>query len=202
MIQRGETIKVAHDFICPWCWIGLFQAKRLKEEFGVSFDWIGYELFPDELEWPAPSGAPKPPENPDRPKTPRRLDLAYAAENMERPTSVRPSQMRIHNAMEAVEYAKTEGVSEEFVEKMYRAYWEEGKEINNPAVIREIATGLIKDLDALENAIAERKYKDRITGFDEPAYASGVYNVPTFYIDGQRYAEEPYMVMKKAMLGI
>ena len=31
-------IPVAHDFICPWCWVGLLQVNRLKEEFPVDFE--------------------------------------------------------------------------------------------------------------------------------------------------------------------
>src|SRR4051812_3806575 len=123
------TVPVAHDFICPWCWIGIFQAKRLKSDFGVELDWLAYELFPDELEWPTPNPSSEP-TNTSKPKTPTRMDLAWAAEQMEAPTVTRPKQMRTHNAHEAVEYAKTEGVADEFVEKLYRALWEEGKEIN------------------------------------------------------------------------
>jgi hypothetical protein len=38
-------------------------------------------------------------------------------------------------------------------------------------------------------------------GFDDPAYASGVYNVPTFFIGEERYAEQPLTVLKKAVRG-
>jgi predicted DsbA family dithiol-disulfide isomerase len=191
------TIKVAHDFICPWCWIGLHQAKRLKQEFGVSFDWVGYELFPDELPWPEHSATPEVQTN--RPKTPTRLDLAYAAEGMEPPTAERPKKMRIHNAMEAVEHAKTEGKDEELVEALYNAYWLEGVEINNPEEIERIATGIVSNIDELRRTISERRFKHNIIGFDNDAYAAGVYNVPTFFIGGERYAEQPYDALRKAM---
>lgn len=191
------TIPVAHDFICPWCWIGLFQAKKLKEEFGVDFEWLGYELFPDELEWPQPSA--QAPTNPNRPKTPGRLDLAYAAQNMEPPTAVRPRQMRIHNAHEAVEFAKTEGVADALVETLYNALWLEGMRINDPETIAELSKGIVSDIPAMLKAIAERRFKDKIVGFDEPAYATGIYNVPTFIIGGVRYAEEPHATLRKAM---
>ena len=72
------TIPVAHDFICPWCWVGLFQAKRLQSEFGAQIEWRGYELFPDELAWPDyPAAKPKPGNRPD---TPSRFDLMLAAD--------------------------------------------------------------------------------------------------------------------------
>jgi len=193
------TIPVAHDFICPWCWVGLFQAKRLEADFGATIDWVGYELFPDELEWPDwKPGAPAP-EN--KPATPSRFDLMLAAEQMKMPTAERPHKMRTHNAHEAVEYAKTEGVANELNEILYRALWERGEEINNPEVILRLAKGTIKDLDALKSAIENRTFAANIIGFDDPAYALGVYNVPTFFINGKRYAERPYIALSEAVAG-
>lgn len=191
-------IPVAHDFICPWCWIGLFQAKRLEKEFGTEIEWLAYELFPDNLEWIV-SGGPQPEPDPKRPKTPSRLELAYAAEEMDPPTSERPYHMRTHNAHEAVEYAKTEGVGNAFLEKLYHAYWEDGANINDPEVLEQLAKGILNDIPALRKAIAEKQFADKIVGFDDPAYESGIYNVPTFIIGGERYAEHAYRTLQKAV---
>ena len=191
-------IPLAHDFTCPWCWIGLHQAHRLEEQFGAEIEWLSYELMPDELEWSTP--APPTTPDPNRPPVPTRLELAYAAEGMEKPTAERPRRMRSHNAHEAVEFAREEGVANELVDRLYHAFWEEGQEINNPQVLAELAEGIVKDVPGMLRAIEERRFRDRIIGFDNPAYASGVYNVPTFYIDGERYGEQPYMVLEKAML--
>ncbi len=191
------SIPIAHDFICPWCWVGLLQARKLQAEFGVGIDWVGYELFPPELEWPDYPAAPEPPAN--KPVTPSRFEFLLYADGLELPKSERPKKMRTYNAHQAVEYAKTEGVADEVIEILYRAYWEEGKEINNPAIILELLQGTIKDLEALQVAIETRQFQHNIVGFDEPAYDSGVYNVPTFFIGGQRYAEQPYTALQKAV---
>lgn len=191
-------IQVAHDFTCPWCWIGLHQAIRLEREFGVEMDWIGYELWPEELGWPAPA-APTPELATNRPKTPTRLDLAYAAESMEKPTAERPKRMRIHNALQAVEYAKTEGVGNELLKRLYEEYWQNGAAIGEIAVLEDLARGIVKDIPAMSRAIEERRFKAEIVPFDDDAYAKGVYNVPTFFIGGVRYAEEPYVVLAQAI---
>ena len=191
------TIPVAHDFICPWCWVALFQAKRLKEEFGAEIEWKGYELFPDELEWPDPSPAPEPPAN--KPPVPSRLDFILVADGLELPKAVRPHKMRTHNAHEALEYAKTEGKADLFAEALYRAYWEEGREINKPEVLRELATGVLDDVDAMMVAVESRRFAGEIVGFDDDAYAAGVYNVPTYWIGSDRYAEQPYANLRKAV---
>ncbi len=193
-----RTIQVAHDFICPWCWIGFFQAEQLRRQFHVEIEWVGYELYPDELDWPAPN-PPKGEQDSLRPKTPRRLALAYAAQGMDPPIVALPQRMRSHNAHEAVEFAKTVGVADELVARLYRAYWGHGLEINSPAVLRMLATGLVDNLAGMEAKISERRFKEKIIGFDQPAYATGVYNVPTFWINGDRYAEQPYRVLERAM---
>jgi predicted DsbA family dithiol-disulfide isomerase len=191
------TVPVAHDVICPWCWIGVSQARRLREDFGVGIEWLSYELMPESLPWDPP--APREPENPDRPKTPSRLQLAYAAEGLERPTSTGPARMRSHNVLEALEHAKDAGVADAAVEAVYRAYWAEGLEVDAPEVLARVLEGVVPDLDAMLEAVAERRYAARIVPFDDAAYASGVYNVPTFFIGGERYAEQPYAVLRQAM---
>ncbi len=194
------TIPVAHDFICPWCWVALLQAKRLENEFGAKIEWLGYELFPTDLEWPDWAPGPEPPAN--KPPTPSRFDFLLAADDIEMPTAERPKKMRTFNAHEAVEYAKTEGVGNELIEVLYRALWERGEEINDLDVLRRLAAGVVKNVDALIQAAASDQFRDKIVKFDDDAYAIGVYNVPTFYIGGKPYAEQPYSVLRKAVTAV
>lgn len=193
------TIPVAHDFICPWCWAGLLQAKRLKEEFGVQLDWLAYELFPDEIEWSNSAPAVAAPAN--KPKTLSRFEFLLAADQMKMPSVDRPRRMRTHNSHEAVEFVKAHQLddADRWVEILYRAYWEQGLEINDPKVLKKLAKGTIHDVDKMLASIEKRKYRKHIVGFDDPAYANGVYNVPTFFIGSERYAEQPYTTLAAAV---
>ncbi|RYG45068.1 hypothetical protein EON79_13475, partial [bacterium] len=191
------TVPLAHDFICPWCWVGFFQAKRLEREFGVHIDWRGYELFPKDLYWPDyPAEKPQPA---NKPKVPNRFDFLCAAEGIEMPNVKRPHKMRTYNAHQAVEYAKTEGVGDEMIERLYRGFWEKGLEINRIDVLKDLARGLIHDLAAFEKAIVTRQFHDKVVLFDDDANKKGVYNVPTFFIGSERLAEQPYLVLAHAM---
>src|SRR3954463_9870853 len=100
------VIPVAHDFNCGWCWVGLLQIKRLKEEFGVKFDWLSYELQPEDLPWPD-----SPPQTliQNKPGTQTRFQFQLMLHDMEQPRGPRPKKMRTHNAHEAVEYLKSTG---------------------------------------------------------------------------------------------
>lgn len=194
----SQVLTIAHDFTCPWCWIALHQARQLQKEFGVSIDWRGYELWPEELGWPEPS-APKP-EQLNRPKTPTRIELAYAAQGMAPPTAERPKRMRIHNALEAAEYAREEGKQDAFVEAIYRALYERGERVGDMEALERLAEGVLSDVPQMVRAVEERRFADRIVLFDDPAYAAGVYYVPTFFIGEERLAEQPFVALRAAML--
>jgi riboflavin biosynthesis pyrimidine reductase/predicted DsbA family dithiol-disulfide isomerase len=192
------VIPLAHDFVCPWCWIALSQARRLAAEFDVTFDWLGYELYPGDTAWPEPATAESGPGE-DRPKTPSRLALAHAAEGMPPPREPRPERVRTFHAHEAVEYAKLDGKQDLMVERLYRAYWERGEQINELKVLTRLASGLIDDLDEFEHSVRSRRFRDRITLFDEPARAKGVYSLPTYWIGGERYAAQPTTILREAL---
>ena len=191
------TIPVAHDYICPWCWVGFFQAQKLRQEFGVNIDWIGYELLPKEMEYD--TGPPKV-EPANKPPTLSRFGLLMAAEGMVLPPVPKPPKVRSYNAHQATEYAKTEGVQDAFVEAVYRAFWEEGRDINSIDVLGEIAFGIVENIAAMRTAIESDQFDDKVVDFDEGAHAEGVYNVPTFFVGEKRLAEQPYGVIRKAMV--
>ena len=48
-------------------------------------------------------------------------------------------------------------------------------------------------------AIDERRFAEKITPFDEPAYDSGVFYVPTYFIGGEVYAEQTYLAIESAV---
>ena len=195
----NRSFPVAHDFNCPWCWVGLFQAQRLQKEFGIEIEWLGFELMPKGMKY-EPSGPKVDP--PNRPATLSRLSLLLVAESMVLPLVPKPPDVRTYNAHQAVEYAKTEGVQDALVEAIYRAYWEDGRDINNISTLCEIANGIVLDIDKMKLAMEGDQFGSNVVDFDEDAYAAGVYNVPTFFIGEKRLAEQPYSVIRKAMVDL
>lgn len=189
-------IQVAHDPTCPWCWIGLHQAKTLQQEFDIEFYFYGAELWPENLALPEPS--PVVSVESSRPETPTRLQLAYAAAGMEPPTAPREKQMRCHNVLEVCELAYQAGAQMPVLEAIYRAHWEESKRSDDPDQLVEIVRPWLKP-DEVRRTIEDRPFFDRILAFDDEAYAKGIYNVPTFHINGILYAEQPLTVLRRAI---
>ncbi|MBW7928080.1 MAG: DsbA family protein, partial [Fimbriimonadaceae bacterium] len=77
------VVPVAHDFSCPWCWIAMSQIRRMREEFDIVIEWRGYELYPEPMA--LNDFTPESPSDGERPRKPTRLELAYAAEDLDFP---------------------------------------------------------------------------------------------------------------------
>jgi predicted DsbA family dithiol-disulfide isomerase len=190
---RRETIVLYHDYLCPWCWVGLFQAQKLTKEFGVNFEWVGAELFPPEL-------------SPERASTPgvktvdtskkTRFDLFCDAEGIAMGNQ-RPGFVRTHNALLAAEWAKTQetqvaGAFDAFNEAVYRAFWERFENIEDITVLKEIADSVGLNGAEMENAIISGEFESDILHFDDDAYNAGIRHVPTFVFGAEEQLAEAH----------
>lgn len=187
------TVLVAHDYVCPWCWIGRRQAARLREEFStLSFEWRGFELLPEGMKY-------KPhtldPDDDRKPRTPTRLELLEYADGTFTPKrKAKLSNSRL--ALEGAEFARENGAEEDYHDAVYHAYWREDRDISDRAILTEIAEAVGLDIGAFALAMEQRLYRDRIVEFDEPAHEAGVWNVPTFMFPDHWSAEQPYVVLR------
>jgi len=194
--EKNLTVIVAHDYICPWCWVGWFQALRLKNEFPqLEFDWRGYELLPEGRFEMAPFKGPRE-RDPSRPLS--RFELHAQSEGVAYNPFRTIGAIRSHNALEGAEYAKQKGAAafEKYNEGVYRAYWEGMRDISDINVLKEIALNAGLDAEEFSSAVAERRYHDRIVPFDDEAYADDITHVPTFQFRGERAAEAPYSTIR------
>jgi predicted DsbA family dithiol-disulfide isomerase len=189
-------IPVAHDFVCPWCWVAVHQMEKLKREYEIEFEWLAYELWPADL--PRPVTEP-PREVFNRPPIPSRLDLMLALEHLTIPNVERDKKMNTHLPHLAAEFAKSKGMEEPFILELYRAYWERGEFIAEIEFLLRTGEPFGMDPDEMRKSIESEQFADRIVKFDAPAYKSGIFHVPTFIITGIRFAEQPYVVVEKAV---
>ena len=189
------SVTIAHDYLCPWCWVGLFHAKRLREEFPqIEQDWVGYELLPEEL-GPMPTYAPQPK---DPNAAPTRFELFAEAEGVTlHPRTI--GAVRTHAALEGAEYVKDKAPEQfdAYNEAVYRAYWERSEDICDHAVLAGIAEKIGLDPADFARAVSAKAYYDRIVRFDDDAYAADITHVPTFQFRGERVAEAPYATIRE-----
>ena len=189
------VLTVAHDVICPWCWVAMRQATRLKAEFPtLTLRWVGYELLPEGL--PYTPSVPDP-DAPKKPRVPGRFDLLLASEGLTLPQRQR-ERSNSRRALEGAEFAyETTGNADAYLAALYHAYWEEDRDIHDFAALEEIAQTAHLDVSAFRNALETHLYRDRVIEYDDPAHEAGVWNVPTWMFPEEWVAEQPYGVIRE-----
>jgi 2-hydroxychromene-2-carboxylate isomerase len=70
---------------------------------------------------------------------------------------------------------------------LYRAYFEEGKDIGAPATVVEVAKTVGLDATALAAALEDPAVKDRAKREVDAAIAAGVFGSPFFVVDGEAF---------------
>ena len=103
-------------------------------------------------------------------------------------------------ALEAAEYAKERLKFDQFHLAVFKAYWEDGKNIGLRSVLHDIAEVCGLDGDELERFLVEGRYTARIDGQNEEARASGITGIPA-YIIGDHLIEgaQPYQIFQRAV---
>ena len=195
-LSKDLKVTIAHDYLCPWCWVGFFQAKRLREAFPqIQQVWRGFELLPEEL-GPLPDFKPQP-KDPDAP--PSRFEAFSQVEGAPVPEGRTVGIVRTHYALEGAAYAQDREPDrfDAYNEAVYRAFWEQSEDISDLDVLGRLAEGAGLDKIEFLSAVSSKAYYDEITRFDDDAYAADVTHVPTFLFRGERCAEAPYNTIRE-----
>lgn len=88
-------------------------------------------------------------------------------------------------ALRAMVAAERIGRQREAMRALFHAYWGEGKDISDPAVIEQVLTAAGLDGKALLAATDEDEIKDRLRRNTSLALDRGVFGVPTIFV-GER----------------
>ncbi|MCC8364478.1 DsbA family oxidoreductase [Lysobacter sp. A6] len=189
---RKLNLQVVADLICPWCYIGkrsldLALEVLARQGFQIDVDWIPFLLNPT-----------LPTEGMDRRKfrTMRfgwENALAMDARAVEAGRSVGATfrydlQGRTSNTVAAhalVRLARAEGgpsAQERVVDALFAAYFSEGKDIGDAAVLGAIATSAGLAPGALARSIEGH---DEVRALDAAIKSAGVQSVPAYLLDGQ-----------------
>ena len=174
-------ITLFSDFICPFCYIGFHTLQKLKREFDIDISWRGFQIHPD---WPA-TGIPAEKiygaKGSDSRKAAweRISTMATEIGLTMRPPSVLTNSS---NALAACEYAIAERKGDEFEERVYRAYFNDGANIGDIEVLKTLASDIGLDAAKVAEAIASQQIQLKLKNNALVAHQHGVSGVPTFFI--------------------
>lgn len=103
-------------------------------------------------------------------------------------------------ALAVAELARERGVLDGFRVAAMDSYWREGRNVEDPEVIRSLATAVGLDPDEAVAAMTDPRYLDRIDRTRREAGEAGVTGIPTFFIGGQKIVGcQPYAVLVEAV---
>jgi predicted DsbA family dithiol-disulfide isomerase len=169
------------DFVCPFCYIGFEVMRKLKKEFDLEIEWRGFQIHP---EWPAegiPIDRVRSTSDTDvRQQVWKRISTMAEAEGLPiAPPSVFTNSRA---ALAACEYAREQSKDEDFEGRIYRAYFVEGANIGDPALIARLGSEAGLDSAAVADAIKSPRYEMKLKNNALAANQRQVSGVPTFFI--------------------
>jgi len=185
--MAGSTLRIEvwSDFVCPFCYLELPILGRLQRERGqqVSVTWRAYELRPD----------PVPTLDPDGEYLHRVWNQSVYPMARERGMALKlpPMQPRSRKAHEATAFAGEHGHSDAMLEALFRAFFEQGRDIGDVAVLQDVGSSVGLDPDELGKVLAADRYTSRVLEDHRIAQEIGITGVPATLLhhgSGQRQA--------------
>jgi len=185
-------IEIWSDFACPYCYLGekrLEQAiKELdtKEEIEITFK--SFQLNPNAVRIKGDLNE----------LIAKKYNTTYENAKRNNDSIVRAAKeaglnydfenIIVNNtslAHQASKFAKDYGKEKILVDRFFKAYFEESKDIGDLDTILELAKEVNLDSDKLKKALAVKTYLTEVKQDQTIASSSGIHSVPYFVIDNK-----------------
>lgn len=184
-------LEIVSDAICPWCWIGkthLDGALAILAEEGLTFEigWLPFQLNPD-----------MPAEGVDR-RTYRAQKFGSLERSRELDAQVAEAgravgltfhhdlMARTPNTVEAhrlVRLAGPSGVQHAVVERLFRAYFQEGRDVGDAAVLAALGAEAGMPEEALAAFAAGEAAREEVAAESLGLAQAGISGVPSFLLE-------------------
>ncbi|MEK0326049.1 MAG: DsbA family protein, partial [Nitrosopumilus sp.] len=104
-------------------------------------------------------------------------------------------------ALQIAEFAKEKGKFKEYHEAVFRAYWQEGKDIGHKEQLFSLAVQVGLDIEELESYLESGKAADQLSQHLQEVRDYGISGVPTFVIGNKIVVGvPPYVVLEKMLI--
>ena len=198
-------IDIVSDTVCPWCFIGkrrIARAIAMRPDMTFDVHWRPYRLDPT-----------IPPEGVDRRAylkakfgdSPRSAQMGEILRNEGLGEGIdfhfdkierSPNTLDSHRV---IRWAASAGVQDALVERMFDAYFVQGRNIGDRAVLAEIAAGAGMDSGLVAELLDKGADREIVEKEDLLAHEMGISGVPTFIFEN-RYmisgAREPEVLVR------
>ena len=184
-------LDIISDPICPWCYIGksyLDRALAAHPDHPFTIEWHPYQLNPEmaaggmdrreylELKFGGQDGALKVYGEIAQTAEKAGLNIDFAA------IKTTPNTLNAHRL---IHWSGVEGRQAFVVAALFKAYFVEGRDIGDDAVLSNIAADSGMDADMVERLLATDADLQDIRARDAHSREMGVRGVPTFIINNE-----------------
>jgi predicted DsbA family dithiol-disulfide isomerase len=172
------------------------RIERLRKAYGVKVEWVHFPLHPD---------TPAEGKSLEQLFAGRGYDIAKMQAQMRArmqaeglPYGERKMTFNSRLAQELGKWADTQPGGEAIHDALFRAYFVDGRNIGDAAVLMEIAKSVGLDEGLAREVLEKRTFKDAIDADWARSRAYGVTGVPTF-VAGQQgvVGAQPYEVLEQ-----
>lgn len=176
-------VVIYSDYLCPFCFLGKELVKKLQKKFDLNILWKPYELHPNisqnlpnfdsgyiKMMW----------------ANVERIAQAYEVE-IKIPKYIAPSR----KALKTSEFARKYNKFEECHERIFNAYFLEGKNIDKDEVLLQIIEEIGLNPDELKDAWKDKALLREIRKSIRELHSVGITGVPAFFIGN----DEPRIVI-------
>lgn len=194
MSSDAIRIDVVSDVVCPWCFVGkrqleeaLARWRQMHPGQPVEVHWHPFQLNPD-LPAEGVSRSDYLAQKFGSADTSRiyanvqraagAVDLTLAIDAIAR----QPNTLRAHALMAA---APDEASQDALAEALFRAYFQQGRDLTDVAQLRDIARSVGLADSAIERALADPQAHQEIAEADQRARRAGIRGVPCFIVNGR-----------------
>lgn len=188
------TVEIWSDIACPFCYLGKKKFERSLEKFEnkeqIEVIWKSFQLNPGQKTDPTISLT----EYLAREKN---WDPAMAEQTYERISESGKNYGITYNFNKAVpantlkahillHLAKKDGKQSEVKESLFEAYFAKGKNVDDPAVLTEIADELGLNRDGFDNIFGSEEFVNEVRHDIYEAQQLGITGVP-FFVYNSKY---------------
>lgn len=190
-MQDKMPIAIVSDIVCPWCFIGKARLEKALETHGltdrVAITWLPYELNPD-----------MPDEGMDRtayldskfgPGKRKEIELRLSEAALESGVTFNwgkvTKSVNTRMAHMLVAAASTVMRGSEMTATLFKAYFQDGRDIGDLDTLVAIAGELGFDENAARDELTNDELRETVIGLEAHAQKVGVTGVPFFIVDGK-----------------
>jgi predicted DsbA family dithiol-disulfide isomerase len=175
------TIRVYSDYVCPFCYLADFPLREAIRGKDVAVEWMPFELRPEPTPTLRPEG--------DYLQRAWSQSIYPIAARMGVTITLPPvsPQPHTHLAFEGYQFAKEKGKGDAYNIRVLEAFFRDGEDIGDLAVLTRIAGEVGLDEGEYAEALRSRAYRDAHQRALRHAYeVERVDGVPLFVIGDRR----------------